>query len=506
MFLTETDLINRKITDDGAMMTSEMIASLIQEDLRSPQKRRMMEGESYYAGEHDILRKDFTSETISEVNEATGENYETSFHNPNRSNQHTVNPFHRILVDQKTAYMVGKEPTITVKGAEENQSLKEYEKLVCGFADEDFNEVMADLITGASNKGLEALHIYIDDTGSLQYCIVPATEIIPVYDTQYQKELEQVIRYYDIAVTRDGKKYLIKRVEWWTKKDVTYYTETEKGKYVLDASPAFNPSPHWWDITRLDGYEKKRIPHSWGKVPFVLLKNNNRCISDLQNIKGLIDAYDLISSEGTNSLLDLVDLYWCISGYGGETAAAIAKKLRINKAVNVSGAGDGNIEAKQVDLPVTGRLEWLKMLRRDIYQFGMGIDVDADKFGNAPSGVSLKFQYGLLDMKANAMAAKVKKVIKELLWYFIQDYNRRSNTNYDSSLIEVSLNYSAVANDQETVSMITASEGIVSRKTLLAKHPFITDVNAEMQTLEEEISKEENDYTGFPGGEHRNEE
>ncbi len=63
-----------------------------------------------------------------------------------------------------------------------------------------------------------------------------------------------------------------------------------------------------------------------------------------------------------------------------------------------SGA-DGKVEAKQVELPVAGRLEFLKMLRKDIFHFGMGIDTDSDKFGNAPSGVSLKFQYTLLDQK-----------------------------------------------------------------------------------------------------------
>lgn len=93
----------------------------------------------------------------------------------------------------------------------------------------------------------------------------------------------------------------------------------------------------------------------------------------------MIDAYDLISSQGTNDLLDLVTLYWSIQGYGGETAGAIARKLQINRAVNVSDSS-GSIDAKQIDLPVSGRIEWLKMLRRDIFNFGMGVDTDNDKW------------------------------------------------------------------------------------------------------------------------------
>lgn len=504
MYLTETDLINRKITAEGMLNTGEAIRALIEDDLFSPQKKRMAEGERYYIGEHDVLKRDFTSAYIAEVDELNNEERLEKFQNPNRSNHHTVNPFHKILVDQKTAYMVGREPTITVKGAEGDTSLKEYETLLSSFADEDFNETLCEWVTGASNKGMEALHIYFDDAGELQYCIIPASEIIPIYDTKYQRELEQLIRYYDITVTNGKKKYTRKRVEWWTKTEVTYYTETEKGIYVEDQLGSYNPAPHWFDIIKSNGMEAKREGHSWGRVPFILLQNNSKNTTDLQNIKGLIDAYDTISSEGTNNLLDLVDLYWYISGYGGETASAIARKLKINKAVNVGG-GDGRIEAKQVDLPVTGRLEWMKMLRRDIYQFGMGIDVDADKFGNAPSGVSLKFQYGLLDMKANAMAAKIKRAIKELLWYFTTNYNRLHHTNYDSKLIEISLNYSAIANDAETVQMITASDGVVSHKTLLGHHPFVSDINAELEALQEEKEeqqKEMENYAGFPPNSH----
>ena len=137
------------------------------------------------------------------------------------------------------------------------------------------------------------------------------------------------------------------------------------------------------------------------------------------------------------------------------------KNFHFNIAVHISDSS-GKIEAKQVELPVSGRLEYLKMLRKDIFHFGMGIDVDSDKFGTAPSGVSLKFQYTLLDQKAGNMIAKLKKAIKELLWYVTEDYNSKNNTNYDANLIKVDINKNMITNDAELVSMIQASKGIVS--------------------------------------------
>ena len=477
---------------EGALNESDILKYIINDDIDSVQKKNMQKGERYYNGEHDVLQKDFTSSKLLEAEKKEGivQQKFTTFRNINRSNHKNINAFLKILVDQKTAYLVSKEPTIKVSGAEENTEQKAYEKMLCEFADDNFNEVLQDLVTGASCKGFEALHIYYDNNGDLQYCIVPANEIIAVYDTNNQNELLEVIRYYDIVVVENGQKYIRKKVEWWTKQNVTYYIEKESNLFVKDTSISVNPAPHYWSITTLDGFQKNKQGHSWGRVPFLLLKNNRNSTTDLECIKGLIDAYDLISSEGTNNFLDLVELYWVIYGFGGDEASTVTKKLQINKAVNMMGSGDdGRVEAKQVELPVAGRLEFLKMLRKDIFHFGMGVDTDSDKFGNAPSGVSLKFQYTLLDQKAGNMIAKLRKVIKELLWFVTEDYNSKHNTAYDANDIQIDINKNIITNDVEMVNMIQASKGIVSDKTLLAVHPFVSDVNAEMQEIEAQEQK-----------------
>ena len=488
--LTQTELITAKLTAEGILNESDIIKYIVENDINSERKRKMLEGERYYEGKHDVLQRDFTSSKLLETDEETGEEKSMLFRNVNRSNHKNINAFLKIKKKKKTAYLVSKEPTIRVIGAEQNSSQKAYEKMLSDFANDTFNEVLQDLVIGASCKGFEALHVYYDENGDLQYCIVPANEIIPIYDTNHQKELIEVIRYYNITVVKNGKNYTHKKVEYWTKDNVTYYMQKQGDLYVKDSSIEENPAPHWWGITNLNGFNSKKQGHSWGRVPFLILKNNRNSTTDLEHIKGLIDAYDLISSEGTNNFLDLVDLYWTIEGAGGENASSILKRLQINKAVSVQSTGDSKITAKQIELPVAGRLEFLKMLRKDIFQFGMGIDTDSDKFGNAPSGVSLKFQYTLLDQKAGNMIAKLKKVIKGLLWYVTNDYNSKHNTNYNAYDIQVDINKNMITNDVETVSMIQNSKGIVSDKTLLAAHPFVTDINAELQELETQEQKE----------------
>ena len=100
--------------------------------------------------------------------------------------------------------------------------------------------------------------------------------------------------------------------------------------------------------------EKRRTPHFWGRVPFIVLENNRNRTTDLKPIKGLIDAYDYISSEGTNNLLDLVELYWVYTRLWRRNSRSYSTEAAINRAVNITDSS-GSVEAKQVSLPVNER-------------------------------------------------------------------------------------------------------------------------------------------------------
>lgn len=488
MFIPETELLKARLTAGKGLNESHILKELLREDGQSEKKKRMREGERYYQGEHDILQKDFRQSPISETGRTQGEESIRMFFNPNRSNHHCVNPFHHTLVSQKAAYLVGREPTVLVKDAGEDAGA--FERALETLTDADFNRMLYGWIVGAANKGVEYLHVYYDEDGAFRYCIVPAEEVLAIYDEVYQQELREVIRYYDIKVLENGKETTRRRVEWWTGEDVTYYTENSDGEFLKESQSA-----HWTVAEVIDGEECGVMPHGWGRPPFIPLRNNDKEMTDLQLVKGLIDAYDYISSEGTNNLLDLVNLYWVIQGYGGETAGAVAKKLQINKAVQISDSG-GSVEAKQVELPVEGRLAWMKMLRKDIFHFGMGVDMDSDDWGRAASGVSLKFQYAMFYLKINGIMPEIRRALKEFFRFAVEDWNRRNGTEWDWRKIQVTLNTNGITDDLETVQMIKDSQGIVSEKTLLGKHPFVEDVNSEMVQLEEERGRKKHDDDG----------
>lgn len=144
--MTETDLINLKITAGRMLADSEILRQLIREDAESIQKKRMQEGKRYYAAEQDILQHNFAAGMVAETEEDSdaAEEKIRPFRNPNRSNHHCVHTFHRVLVDQKVSYLLGKEPAVSVLGADTDARLQEYEAFLNQVCDERFNDAFFD--------------------------------------------------------------------------------------------------------------------------------------------------------------------------------------------------------------------------------------------------------------------------------------------------------------------------------------------------------------------------
>ncbi|MDT3924743.1 phage portal protein [Staphylococcus saprophyticus] len=114
--------------------------------------------------------------------------------------------------------------------------------------------------------------------------------------------------------------------------------------------------------------------------------------------------------------------------------------------------------------------------------FGQAVDFSSDKFGSAPSGVALEFLYTNLNLKADKLARKTKVAIQELLWYVIEHHNLKVNHKE----IDISFNYNKVANTELQVQMAQASMGVVSHETVIENHPFVEDLEAELQRLQQE--------------------
>jgi len=490
--ITQTELQGMRLANSGSMTDAQILTDLIREDKNSPSYRMAEAAERYYDGRHDVLMHDFRTEYIAETQ--TGEDgaeaeVTTAFFNPNRSNARTPNPFFWIHVVQKAYYVLGKEPSISIgDGTPGAETFGGELGKTTGAA---FMSLLADWATEAAKGGKAWIKEYRDREGRLRQAVISRRNGIPVYDTAHESELAEFIYHYPVEL-RAGRDRRMPRTyaEWWTGEGVTYW--------YADGDAPFQPDPerpglrpHFCSATYVTGNDgvskrlKSRTGKTWARLPFIELSNNKDGVSDLARYKDLIDAYDLVQSTGTNNVLDFNEFWAVLQGFGGDVANSVVKKLHVNRAVNIAGAG-GNIEMKQLDLNMTGRIEWLRLLRDAIHEFGMAVDIRNASFGTAPSGVALKFQYTLLDLKANALIAQMRMALESHFWFVTQEINRQTGANYDPAAIEVSFNKSMITNDVETVNMINASADLVPERILMAAHPLVDDPDKAMREMKKQ--------------------
>ena len=60
-----------------------------------------------------------------------------------------------------------------------------------------------------------------------------------------------------------------------------------------------------------------------------------------------------------------------------------------------------------ISIPIEAREKFLEITRKAIFEQGMGVDPDPQKFGNT-SGEALKYLYSLLELKAGLMETEFK--------------------------------------------------------------------------------------------------
>ncbi|MHA1302982.1 MAG: phage portal protein [Candidatus Heimdallarchaeaceae archaeon] len=444
----------------------EVLKDLIQEDIRC--KKEARNGTLYYGNVNEILKHDFRKYYVDTV----------PFIDYNKANNHIANNFHKKLVDQKTGYIAGKPIVITSED-------KQLEEKVNELLGEQSSDIFNEWIKGASNRGWEGIHAYINLAGEFRYTNISNLELIFIYDTSYERELINVIRYYKMTWQREGKDETTIRVEVWDAEKVTYYQEIDEDFIFITPGTMgieFNPCPHWWNMNTATNQTQEA---NWGKIPFIKLQNNTEEMTDLEPIKSYIDALDMVSSGFVNDLRDIQLAIWVLKGYEGEKLSDFMHNLQTFKAIKLSADESSSAEPKTMEIPKEARQALLAWLESKIYQIGQGVD-ESNISGGSVTNVVIKALYSGLDIKSNLLITKLKSALSEFMYFVVTYINNRDKTSYNYKDLKFTFNKSMIFNQVEIVDMIQKSFGIISKKTLIANHPFVDNLEDELAQLEEE--------------------
>ena len=435
----------------------DFLVECIKEFRDSEVFKTMQIGKNYFFNKNDIIHRERF------YIDRKGEPVKTEL----LSNNKLAHPFMRKLVNQKVNYLLSKD--FTIRGQEE------YVKNLNKYFDDKFRLTLINIGKEAIRCGIAWVQEYYDKEGNLKFKHIPSEEIIPFWHDSEHTELDAIIRIYE------QEEYQVDKIEKRIYEMIEYYTPEGLWKYRrLKAGGNLYP------LTNIEGEghfkvikDNKEYDATWNRVPFVAFKYNMEEVSLINWIKPLVDDYDKQTSDNSNNLADVPNSIKVVEGYEDNDKEEFSKNLNIFRTVFVGEGGD--VRSLSTDLDLQGADVHLNRLRKDIFEFGGGVDT-VEKDLRDVAGVALRFQYADLDMDCSEMAQQFRYSMRQLQWFINQDLKSKGETvNEEGS--DFIFNTDVIINETETINNLAVTKDLISQKTLLQNHPWVKNVDEEIRDI-----------------------
>lgn len=375
------------------------------------------------------------------------------FEDKNLSNQKLSHPFIRKLIEQKTQYIFGRPFTIRTKN-------EEYTKLIYQIFDDNFRRDIKNVCKECINKGISYLQVYFYDN-EIKFKKINSEELIPIWGDSDHTWLESIIRIYKEKIYKaNGKVSYITKIKWYTLNGIENFIY-ENNKIKVDED-----CPYEYHYT-IDG-----VGYNFDRIPFVYFKYNEEEIPLIKYIKSLIDDYDLLTSEDSNTILDQPNSILVLTNYDGENLGEFRQNLSKYKAVKVTDGG--GVDFKNVSINTEAINQHIQLIRRDIYELGRGVDTQNERVGKA-TGVALKFLYADLDLDCNNIETEFKSSFQYLMKFVDKFLEISTNKKFYDFGIEFVLNRRMIINESEAIVDCMNSVNVIDNQTIRLNHPWVNN-------------------------------
>ncbi len=450
-----------------AIGEEDFILKEINEFKSSRKRRDMLVGQDYYGGKHDILERKRTAIGPG------GKQVEID----NLPNNRIVDNQYKKLVTQKVNYILGK--PLTFHG--EN---KKYINEIKGVLGRDFLKVMRNICEDSLNCGIGWLYIYYDDTGKLRFRRFRPWEIIPGWADEDHRELDYVIRVYERIEYKGRKREIQQCAEVFDKVFIRRYI-IDKGRLLPDGN-------NW----KTSYFYTEDAQASFGRIPVVPFKYNDKEAPLIQAVKSLQDGLNLIVSNFLNAMEeDPRNTILVLKNYDGENLGEFRKNLASYGAVKVRtiDGAQGGVDTLSVNVNAENYKALIEIFKKGIMENGMGYDAKDDRLHGEPNQMNIQSMYSDIDIDANGIETEYRYAFEEILEFIKIHLNNIGAGNFENEDVNIIFNRDILINESEAIDNCIKSLGILSKETIVAQHPWTDDVDAEMKRLSSENRSDKTD-------------
>ena len=381
-------------------------------------------------------------------------------------------------VDQKNNYLLSNAPVIKCK-QDEN-----YQELIQSYFQGQFMRTLNKIGLESIIAGISWLYVYPNEKGDqLKYKKVDTTKITPCWSDKEEESLDALIYEYSQQELIKGEfipqDYLILYGEDFYIK----FKRTKEGIERLEEGSYIENGEEYY---------------SFGKIPFIYFKGNSTSTPLLNKCKSLQDAINLLLSNFQDNMVeDGNATIFILNNYDGEDLGEFRSNIANLRAAKVESFGEapGKIDTIEVKVNADNYERILTILKEKLIENTRSIDTKNSKMTQAQNQLDIKNMYADIELDANGMELEFQASINHLEWFI----KKIEGKNYPEDLYtNILFKRNITINDESIIEMIKNSYGIISKETLVANHPMVTDYAEEMEKISEEQEKEIESYSIYP--------
>ena len=474
-FGSETRRIN-KIIAEGAktrMTDKQFLEREIAKFKNSPKRKLMIEGERYYQGDHDILNRKRTvigeDGLLQEVE--------------NLPNNKIVDNQYAKMVDQKVNYLLGQ--PLTFDG--EN---KTYINLLKKIFNNRFQRTLKNIGQDVLNGGIAWLHPYYNEQGELAFKKFEPYEILPFWKDAEHTILDFAVRIYEVEAYEGTKEVIIEKVEVYSIKGIDRYI-LQNGTLIPDVE---NPSSNYIVVIDEDG---KEVSYNWEKIPLIPFKYNNKEIPLIKKVKSLQDGINTIVSDFINNMQeDARNTILVLVNYDGQNLGEFRRNLAQYGAVKVKtvDGATGDLKTLTVEVNSDNYKAILEIFKKALIENAMGYDAKDDRLAGNPNQMNILSMYSDIDLDANGMETEFQASFEELFWFVNTHLANTGKGDFSNETVTVIFNRDIMMNESEVIDNCKKSVGILSNETIVGQHPWINNIEKELQRIKDEKQAAMDEY------------
>lgn len=432
--------------------------------LNSPLRKEQLTAEKYYDGDQDILQR--TRKVIGADGKLTPIE--------NIVNNRLVDNQYRKLVDQKTNYAIGKPLTVDANNSE-------YLQLLNKIFNRAMHRKLRTLAQNAIDGGIAWLYPYYDSEGEFKVMVMSSYEICPIWKDRQHTELECAMRYYSEEVYQyNGSIDLIYHVDLFTKTGITHFRY--QGASLILENNAHTDYMYVGDV----GY-------NWNRLPIIPFKYNAKEIPLIRNVKTLQDALNEVLSDFQNNMEESPRTSILIlKNYDGTNLSEFRQNLATYGAIKVTTVDgvQGGVDTLKVDVNAQNYQAILMQLKRALVENGRGFDAKEERMDGDPNQMNIESMYTDIDLDVNGMETEFQAGFEELKWFIDQYLIHTGHPDYTEEAVNFVFNRDIFINEDAKIESCSKSVGIISNRTIVSRHPWVTDLDKELKLIEEDKQKE----------------